>query len=114
MATDLDRHKWIAMAETPYSEFDSDQLSLRDRLAIDRTVLANERTFLAYIRTALALIIVGASFLHFVEEGIVPALGTAFIVIGGVVQLFGVLRFLKTRRRLAAIELDSNRSASRR
>ena len=48
----------------PYAATVKEQLILRDRLAIDRTILANERTLLAYVRTALTLFLVGMSFIH--------------------------------------------------
>lgn len=34
-------------------------LSLSDRLALDRTGLANERTFLAYVRTFIGMLATG-------------------------------------------------------
>lgn len=94
------------ITDNPYEELDPSHLVLRDHLAIDRTVLANERTFLAYTRTALALLIVGATLLHFIDEGVVPIVGAAFIGIGGVVQIVGVVQFLRMRRRLAAIRRE--------
>ena len=44
------------MPYRPYVDLDPDDLSLRDQLAADRTVLANERTLLAHVRTALGLL----------------------------------------------------------
>lgn len=41
------------MKDSPYSKFDTDDLILRDQLAIDRTLLANERTLLAYLRSGV-------------------------------------------------------------
>ncbi|HEX9972048.1 MAG TPA: DUF202 domain-containing protein, partial [bacterium] len=38
------------MSQRFYQEFSESDLILRDRLALDRTVLANERTLLAYVR----------------------------------------------------------------
>ena len=55
------------MRQSPYSHYGSQALSLTDHLAIDRTILANERTLLAYLRTALGLVVIGATFLHFLE-----------------------------------------------
>ena len=57
------------MHDSPYERFDSDDLILRDELAIDRTLLANERTLLAYLRSGVALLIAGVSIIHFSQEG---------------------------------------------
>lgn len=50
--------------EKYYAEAKSEDLILRDHLALDRTELANERTLLAYVRTALALFLTGFSAMH--------------------------------------------------
>ena len=53
-----------AMNHKPYSQFDSDDLILRDHLAIERTRLANERTLLAYLRSGVAMLMVSGSQRH--------------------------------------------------
>lgn len=77
--------------------------ALRDRLAIDRTVLANERTLLAYLRGAMGLVIVGVTFLHFGEAGVLRHLGVAFIPSGIAAAAFGVARYRKMDRTIRAI-----------
>jgi putative membrane protein len=76
--------------------------SLRDALAVRRTILANERTLLAYIRTGLAVFIVGVSFLHLLATSEAHLLGWAMIVIGLAVCVGGLLRFLHEKRHLDA------------
>jgi len=77
---------------------ESEELILRDHLALDRTRLANERTLLAYLRTALMLIVAGATAVKFVAEsqGIVIT-GWLFVGLGIAVGLFGISRFVSMR-----------------
>ena len=86
----------------PYDAVPPDDLTLRDRLAADRTVLANERTLLAYVRTALGLLAGGAGLVHFVEVAWAEVVGWALIGLAPLVLALGVLRFLRVRRHLAA------------
>lgn len=95
------------MNQSPYSDFRSDDLTLRDHLAVDRTVLANERTYLAYIRTALAFVVIGATFLHFLHEVLLQTVGYAFAGLGGVVFVLGTLRFFRMRKKLTGVSTVS-------
>jgi putative membrane protein len=74
--------------------------TLRDSLAVERTVLANERTLLAYVRTALAFAIAGASAIHFIESPFVDVLGWIGVAAGAVTGAIGAWRFTRTRRML--------------
>lgn len=69
------------MRPNPYQKYRGEELSLRDHLAIDRTILSNERTALAYARTSLAMLIVGGSCIKFFESIWIQALGPVFIVL---------------------------------
>jgi len=80
-----------------YGKFTEEELILRDYLAIDRTVLANERTFLAYIRTALTLFVAGVSFVQFFDSALVEIVGWAFIPVGIVTFIIGLLRYTKMK-----------------
>lgn len=92
----------------PYSQFEDDELTLRDRLAIDRTTLANERTLLAYARTALALLAGGVALLHFVDEVWAVTMGGAALPLSGVVIAYGVWRYARVRRRLGRVGADAD------
>ncbi|GAB2846130.1 YidH family protein [Hymenobacter ruber] len=76
-----------------------DPLSLTDRLALQRTRLANERTFLTYVRTSLAMVGFGLVLLqlHPVRAG---WLGYAALLAAGVVMLIGFFRFRQRRREI--------------
>jgi putative membrane protein len=90
---------------------------IRERPAADlRDYLAEERTFLAWIRTGLTLMGFGfvvARFSLFLQvmqitrgdsaaqpHGLSPWMGTAFIVVGVVVNLLSALRHLRLVREL--------------
>lgn len=74
---------------------------LRDRLAIDRTALANERTLLAYARTALMLIASGATLWRLGPPELIDrGLGAAAAIAGIAVLVIGIVRFASQRRRL--------------
>jgi putative membrane protein len=83
------------MTNQPYSEHSGEQLTLRDKLAISRTVLANERTLLAYFRTALAFLIAGASLIKFFDSIILEIFGYSLLPIGLGFVLVGIKRFKK-------------------
>lgn len=74
------------------------KLNLSDRLAIERTHLANERTFLAFFRSAVFFLGTGMSIIHinFFEE--IPHLGWGFIILSPVMFLFGLYRLISVRR----------------
>jgi len=87
------------MKSEQYTKFNGD-LTLRDYLALDRTVLANERTLLSYIRTAVAFAAAGAALVHFFDLGLIKAAGWVLIPLAAVVLLAGVRRYISMRRRL--------------
>lgn len=80
------------MKHNPYERFADTELTLRDQLAIDRTVLANERTCLAYCRTSLALILTGTGCMKFFDGGISDIAGWTLIALGLVVIAVGIWR----------------------
>ena len=89
------------MTSNPYETFQGSDLTLRDELAMDRTVLANERTLLSYIRTGLAFGITGAGTIKFVASLVGVLLGWCLIVVSLLVVAFGVWRFRRVARRIS-------------
>lgn len=67
--------------------------AIRDRLARQRTELANERTLLSYIRTAMGFFIVGVPAVWWLELPGVQALGVVSLVVGVAFLGIGVWRF---------------------
>jgi putative membrane protein len=83
--------------------YTTEDLILRDHLALDRTQLANERTLLSYLRTALMLAVAGATAVKFVGESpTVIVSGWLFIGLGIVVGAIGAWRFLTMQRDINA------------
>lgn len=92
-------------SRNPYEDVHPDDLGVNDILSADRTALSNERTLLAYIRTALTFGVAGATLLRFFEGGpVTQVTGAALIVVGIVLGVFGLIRFVSIRRRIAALE----------
>ena len=67
--------------------------AIRDRLARQRTELANERTLLSYIRTAMGFFIVGVPAVWWLELPGVQALGVVSLAVGVAFLGVGVWRF---------------------
>lgn len=93
------------MRRLPYDNYNPRDFIIRDWLALDRTILANERTFLAYGRTTLTLVIAGLSFVKFFGHVAYSIIGYAFIAAGMVIFLFGLKRFLKTKKHYKALSI---------
>ena len=76
----------------------SEETSVRDHLARDRSYLANERTLLAYLRTALAFLGLGVFTLKFISTLFAVLPGLALIGLGICTGFFGVYRFFHYQR----------------
>ena len=88
----------------------SEDMVLRESLAVERTCLANERTLLAYARTSLAFFAAGLTGAHLLEDGLWRILSWIFVAVGPLIALVGVVRFFRARR---AIRRDSSNSGRR-
>jgi putative membrane protein len=95
------------MNNSPYERFDSNNLILRDELAIDRTLLANERTLLSYLRSGVALLIAGVSIIHFSHEGWFWAVGIACIPTGLIAGFVGAIRYRRMNQSITRIRRQS-------
>ena len=71
--------------------------SIRDRLARQRTEMANERTLLSYIRTALGFFIVDIPAVWWLELPGIQLLGVVSLVLGLVILGVGVRRFFSIK-----------------
>ena len=84
-----------------YKAYQSDQMTLRDALAFDRTILANERTLLSYLRTAMALLAAGGTLLKFFpQDQNLQITGIVMLVLGVIVVFMGLFRFSRIRKSL--------------
>lgn len=75
-------------------------LSRRDYLAIERTMLANERTFLAYFRTAAVFLGAGLGILklEILEE--IKGLGLFFVFLSPILLTIGIIKYRRTKKRI--------------
>lgn len=101
------QYKDNEMKDEPYSKYCTDNLILRDELAIDRTLLANERTLLSYLRFAVTLLIAGVSIIHFSNEEWFRVLGIACIPTGVITGIVGVARYRRMHQSIVRIRNQS-------
>lgn len=73
---------------------------VRDRLARQRTELANERTLLSYTRTALGCLAVGVPAIWWFESAPVQMLGVASLILGVVLMAIGMYRFFSVKAQI--------------
>ncbi|WP_339920349.1 DUF202 domain-containing protein [uncultured Flavobacterium sp.] len=73
-------------------------LILRERLALQRTTLANQTTVLAFIRTAMYFFVAGLSTRNLlaIENSLI--IEVAFYTIAFVILILGLLNFFKHRK----------------
>lgn len=94
----------------PYARFSSSDLTLRDELAIDRTLLANERTLLAYARSGVTLMLAGVTFVHFAHQEWFRVIGYLSVPLGIVIIGFGVLRYRHVKAKIDACRSKLNQA----
>lgn len=89
------------MRDIIYSKYQNRELSLRELLAIDRTILSNQRTFLAYIRTAITLLLGGFGLRNLLDDSrILDTVGFIAIAAGIIFLIFGIQKFIKKKKRI--------------
>ena len=91
------------MGKSPYSKFDSNDLILRDELAVDRTLLANERTLMTYLRFGVALLIAGVSIIQFSTQDWYWAVGIACLPAGIITGVVGVGRYRRMNKSISLV-----------
>jgi len=76
-------------------------LGLTDRLALDRTHLANQRTLLAYTRTGIYLVFTGLGLLHLIViERELHWIAWLAFALGGLSVLTGVVSYFRMKRKV--------------
>jgi len=91
-----------------YQAFSENDMTLRDALAFDRTILANERTLLAYLRSAMALLAVGVTLIKFFpQDKILNLTGIVMFILGLVVVIMGLFRFYRIRKSLKLLSFKA-------
>lgn len=87
-------------------------LILREHLAIERTRLANETTLLAYIRTGLYFLVAGSTLGQIVNTVFWSVAGTPLIVVGLLIMIAGVIRFMRIRKSIALSRKNIGQSSA--
>ena len=73
-----------------------ENLSLTDKLALDRTRLANQRTFLAFIRTSIMSFASGITLLKLLPGGkFITAAGSILLILAGGFLFLGFYNYFK-------------------
>ena len=75
-------------------------LILRERLAIERTVMANDTTLLAFIRTALYFSIAGISVNRLLNVEFGLLIEIIFLCIAFVILVIGIYKYRKQKKSL--------------
>jgi len=76
-------------------------VGIRDKLAIQRSRLANERTFLAYIRTAIVCFVAGITILKLIPDGVFISTTSILLLLASLFFIaVGLYTYLKIKREL--------------
>jgi putative membrane protein len=73
-------------------------LILRERLAIQRTFMANQTTLLSFIRTALYFLVAGLSIRGFFKLELLVYLEVIFFTISLVLLIYGLHNFFRNKK----------------
>lgn len=77
------------------------ELILRDKLAIDRTRMANQRTLLAYVRTGMYFVVTALAIFHFNEDRVTfNWIEWGLMAIGVALMILGVISYFVMRKKL--------------
>jgi putative membrane protein len=73
-------------------------LILRERLAIQRTILANQSTFLSFIRTSMYFLIAGLSLKNVLKIENSITIEIVLFSFSGIILLIGILNYFKHKK----------------
>ncbi|MDR6967289.1 putative membrane protein [Flavobacterium arsenatis] len=73
-------------------------LILRERLALQRTVLANQSTFLAFLRTAMYFLIAGLSLQNLLKIENSLSIEIALFAVSFVIFILGIANYFKHKK----------------
>lgn len=73
-------------------------LILREKLALQRTVLANQSTFLAFLRTAMYFLIAGLSLKNVLKIENSITIEIVLFAVSGIIFLIGIVNYFKHKK----------------
>ena len=79
-------------------------LILRERLALQRTILANQSTFLSFLRTSLCFFVAGLSITSLLNMTNSIAIEIFFFSSSFIIFLIGILNYFKQKKMIAENE----------
>lgn len=77
-----------------------DDLILRDKLALDRTILANQRTLLSYIKTSIFLISTAIGIFYLENKVTFGFIEWGLIILGLISFSIGLVIYYKIKNRI--------------
>ncbi|MFZ5972684.1 MAG: DUF202 domain-containing protein [Bacteroidota bacterium] len=80
-------------------------LILRERLALQRTTLANQSTFLAFLRTSMYFLMAGLSLRSLLNVENALTFEVVLFTISGLVLLIGIINFIVHQKRIVQSEI---------
>jgi putative membrane protein len=80
-------------------------LVLREKLAIERTVMANQRTFLSFLRTSLYFFIAGLSISEFMKLENESIIVVVFVALAFLLFITGIVTFYIQKKKIARSRL---------
>lgn len=81
-------------------------LILREKLAIQRTILANQSTFLAFLRTSMYFLIAGISINNVINVSYGGYIEVAFVVVSFVLLVVGIWSYLSRKKLIKESEIN--------
>ena len=79
-------------------------LILREKLALQPTIMANQSTFLAFLRTAMYFLVAGISINHLIDIKDGGIVEYSFMVIAAILLIIGIVNYLYHRRKIKESE----------
>lgn len=76
------------------------ELILREKLAIQRTYLANQTTFLSFLRTSMYFLVAGFTIQKLAEHPQARFFETLLFVISGVLLITGIINYFRNHKRI--------------
>jgi len=88
----------------PKTFYMNKDLILREKLALERTVLANQSTFLAFLRTSMYFLVAGVSINNLTTVKSGKTIELLFIFISAFLLTFGVINFFRHKKKIIKSE----------
>lgn len=80
-------------------------LILREKLALQRTILANQSTFLSFLRTSMYFLMAGLTLQNIFTIGDFTVLEILLFVISGLVLIIGIFNYFTHKKSIQESEI---------